>query len=198
LVGVDVGLRWLVLAAARLRDRGVSATLVCAGADHLPLADAAIDMVAAESLYENVPDTGAATADAARVLRPGGWLCLTTPNRWSIGPDPHVGLPLGGWMPEAVVAAWASRRGMVPPRRHLLSARELRAILSQLPFSTVRLGAPPIAEAQVHGASPLIRAGVNAYRVAAGSGVGRALLLAIGPSLLAVARRDDSSGVAAH
>lgn len=199
LIGLDVGLRWLVLASARLRDRGVSATLVCAGAECLPLADAAVDVVASESLYENVPNAHAAMMEAARVLRPGGRLCLTTPNRWSVGPDPHVGLPLGGWMPDRVVAAWASRRGMVPPRRHLLGARSLRAMLAGLPFSHTKLGAPPIADSQLRGASPAIRAAVSAYRAAAGSAAGRALLLTIGPSLLVVARRNRaSSGVVAH
>jgi SAM-dependent methyltransferase len=198
-IGVDIGLRWLVLARARLRDRGVSATLLCASADRLPLAASSIDLAASESLYENVPSAQAALTEAGRVLRAGGWLCLTTPNRWSLGPDPHVGLPLGGWLPDSVVAAWASRRGMLPPRRRLLGARETRATLSRLPFSEVRLRPPPIAESQLRGASGTVRAAVSAYRTVAGSAVGRALLLAIGPSLLAVARRNgNASGIAAR
>jgi SAM-dependent methyltransferase len=189
LVGFDVGLRWLVLAAARLRDRGVEATLVCAGAERIPLADGSADVVAAESLYENVPSAPVALAESARLLRPGGWLCLTTPNRWSIGPDPHVGLPMGGWLPDSLVAAWARRRGMIPPKRHLLSAGDLRKALRELALTEVEIGPPPVADAQLAGASAAIRNAVGAYRVIARLGPGRALLNRIGPSLLAVARR---------
>lgn len=189
LAGFDVGLRWLVLAAARLRDRGVKATLICAGAQRMPLADASVDVVAAESLLEHVPSAPDALAESARVLPPGGWLCLTTPNRWSVGPDPHVGLPLGGWFPDRVVAAWARGRGMVPPKRTLLSAGTLRRALRSLPWYDIAIVPPPIADSQLKGASGAIRAAVGAYRVIAGLAPGRALLTGIGPSLLAVARR---------
>jgi SAM-dependent methyltransferase len=191
LVGVDVGLRWLVLASARLRERKAPALLVCAGATHLPVAARSIDVYACESLLENVPPASAVVAEAARVLKTGGWCCLTTANRWSLGPDPHVGLPLGGWLPDAMVARWALRRGMVPPRRRLLSAPELRRLL-RADFESVRIGPPVVTDAQRAGASPLIRAAVDAYRAASRFAPGRAALLAVGPSLIAVARRADA------
>jgi len=192
LVGIDVGLRWLVLASARLRDRGASAILVCVGADRLPLADASVDVVASESLLENAP-SAAVLYEAARVLRPRGWLRLTTANRLSIGPDPHVGLPMGGWLPDRFVSAFATRRGMVPPRRHLLSAGDLRRQVSASAFDGLRIGPPPVTDAQRQSASPIIRAAVDAYRVAARSTIGRAALNAVGPSLLAVARRTGAA-----
>lgn len=193
LVGLDVGLRWLVLAGARMRDRGAVAVLACASADRLPLADAAVDVVASESLLENVPSAAAAIEEAARVLRPGGWLRVTTPNRWSVGPDPHIGLPMGGWLPDRVVSAYAARRGMVPPRRRLLGAGELRRLMAGAAFDGIRIGPPPVTDAQRQGASPLIRGAVDAYRVAARSAIGRAALVAVGPSLIAVARRSGST-----
>lgn len=192
-VGIDVGLRWLVLAAARLRDRQAKATLACGAATRLPLADAAADVVASESLLENAMPADQVVEETARVLRPGGWLRLTTANRWSLGPDPHVGLPMGGWLPAPLVNAWATRRGMVPPRRHLLSAADLRIFLTAPRFERLQVGPPPVTEAQRRGASPPVRAGVDAYRVAARSTVGRAALVAVGPMLLAVARRTGSA-----
>lgn len=190
LAGFDVGLRWLVLAAARLRDRGVNATLICAGAQRIPLPDGVADVIAAESLYENVPSAAEALSETARVLRRGGWMCLTTPNRWSLGPDPHIGLPMGGWFPEQMISAWAKHRGMVPPRRRLLSAGDLRSMLGALPFERIAISPPPVADAQVKAASTPIRMAVGAYRALAGIGPGRALLTTIGPALLAVARRQ--------
>ncbi len=191
-VGIDVGMRWLVLAAARLRDRNATAVLVCAGSERIPMADASADVVASESLLENVASAADVAGEAARVLRPRGWLWTTTANRWSVGPDPHVGLPMGGWMPERVVSAWARRHGMVPPRRHLLGAGNVRRLLSAPMFAHPRIGPPPVTDEQRQGASPVIRAAVDAYRVVSRSALGRAALVAIGPSLIAVAQRTDA------
>lgn len=192
LVGIDIGLRWLVLAAARLRDRGASAVLACAGAQRLPLANASVDVVASESLLENAMPAEGVLREAARALRAGGWLRLTTANRWSLGPDPHVGLPLGGWLPEGVVNAWATRHGMVPPRRRLLGGGDLRRLVAPPTFGKLRVGPPPVTDAQRDAASPAVRAAVDAYRVAGRSALGRAALVAVGPSLLAVAQRTES------
>ena len=133
--------------------------------------------------------TAALVGGGSRVVRPGGWLCLTTANRRSVGPDPHVGLPMGGWLPDGLVGAWATRRGMVPPRRRLLDAGDLRRLITPPSFEDLRIGPPPVADAQRAGASPAIRAAVDAYRMVSRSAIGRAALLAIGPALLAVARR---------
>jgi SAM-dependent methyltransferase len=192
LVGLDVGLRWLVLAAARLRDRGAQAILACAGAHRLPLADRSADVVASESLLEHAPPARGVLDEAARVLRDGGWLRLTTPNRWSVGPDPHIGLPLGGWLPDGTVAAWASRRGMVPPRRRLLGTGDLKGLVSAPAFEGLRVGPPPVTDAQRNSAPGAIRLAVDAYRVVARTSIGRAALVALGPSLLGVARRTHS------
>jgi ubiquinone/menaquinone biosynthesis C-methylase UbiE/uncharacterized protein YbaR (Trm112 family) len=189
LIGIDVGMRWLVLAAARLRDRGVTAHLACAGTDHLPLANASCDSVSSESVIENVPSAGALLSEASRVLRPGGRLWLTTANRWSMGPDPHVGMPFGSWLPDRVVSAWARRRGMVPPRRRLLSARALRRLLEERGLRNVHLEPPPIAEAQIAASSRLLRLAVGGYRATARTTLGRAVLSRIGPSLLCVSTK---------
>jgi len=191
LVGIDIGLRWLVLAAARLRDRHATAFLACAGAERLPLADQSVDVWASESLLENTASAAQAMAEAARAISPRGSVRVSTANRWSVGPDPHIGVPLGGWLPKPVVDAWAIRRHMVPPRRHLLGAGELRRLLSAPLFDQLRIGPPPVTDAQRQGASAVIRAAVDAYRVMARTAVGRAALVTVGPSLLAVARRTD-------
>jgi ubiquinone/menaquinone biosynthesis C-methylase UbiE/uncharacterized protein YbaR (Trm112 family) len=193
MVGIDVGMRWLVLAAARLRDHGVIARLACAGTDRLPVANASFDIVSSESVIENVPRAGAMLGEASRVLRRGGWLWLTTANRWSMGPDPHVGMPFGSWLPNRVVAAWATRRGMVPPRRRLLSARELRRLLEECGFRDVHIEPPPIAEAQIAASSRLVRLAVGGYRATARTAVGRAVLSAIGPTLLCVATKPGAT-----
>lgn len=49
---------------------------------YIPVADASVDLVVSDWTFEHVdrPDTAAAELD--RILKPGGWICATTPNKW--------------------------------------------------------------------------------------------------------------------
>lgn len=59
---------------------GEAATI---GADgRLPLADGSVDLVVAYAVLEHVEDPRRLAAEIRRVLRPGGWFCAWTPNRW--------------------------------------------------------------------------------------------------------------------
>ncbi len=48
----------------------------------LPLADASVDVIVCEWVLEHVEHPEAFGRELARVLKPGGWLCALTPNRW--------------------------------------------------------------------------------------------------------------------
>jgi SAM-dependent methyltransferase len=48
-----------------------------------PIDDASIDLAISVSVLEHVPDPTAFFDEAARVLKPGGFLCLRTPNKRS-------------------------------------------------------------------------------------------------------------------
>lgn len=56
-------------------------TWMVADAVHLPFEDRAFDAVYAGEIIEHVPDTRGALAEWGRVLKPGGTLIVTTPNR---------------------------------------------------------------------------------------------------------------------
>jgi len=45
-----------------------------------PVADCGIDLILSDQVMEHLPDPAQFFAEARRVLRPGGYLCLRTPN----------------------------------------------------------------------------------------------------------------------
>ncbi len=186
-VGLDVAFRWLIVCRRRLDERGVRTPLVCANAEALPFREASFDVVASESTIEVTRDQNLAATEAFRVLRPGGRICLTTPNRWSLGPDPHLGVPAGGWWPQSWLARWAGRRGALPPLRNLLSRVELGGLLHRAGFERRRYDLPAVPAEQRRALGPLLRAAVAAYEWARRLPVTRHLLFLIGPMLMATA-----------
>jgi SAM-dependent methyltransferase len=91
-VGVDVALRWLVIAKKRLESDGTTASLVCACAEALPFAPNSFDRVISLASLEHFRDPRAALSESRRVLDRDGASFVTTPNPWRIGPDPYFGV----------------------------------------------------------------------------------------------------------
>jgi SAM-dependent methyltransferase len=48
----------------------------------LPIAEASIDLIVSDWTFEHVHNPDFVAAELTRVLKPGGWLCARTPNRW--------------------------------------------------------------------------------------------------------------------
>ncbi|MBI2833644.1 MAG: methyltransferase domain-containing protein [Acidobacteria bacterium] len=187
-VGVDIAFRWLVMARKRMEEAGVEVPLVCACAEALPFQDGAFQSVAAESVIEQVFDQTVALTEMARVLRAGGRLFLSTPNRFSLGPDPHVGIWGGGYLPERLIDRYVQRRGGNPPHRRLVSARGLRHLLEESGFTDAHIYPPSLAAqaTQIGGALKLLAQTYSMLRRTSG---GRSLLVAIGPLLHSAARK---------
>lgn len=79
--GVDRAEGALRAAGRRFEAEGLDVTLVRADADALPFPAASFDRVVCTDVLVHVPDFRAALAEAARVLRPGGALLLSSINR---------------------------------------------------------------------------------------------------------------------
>jgi SAM-dependent methyltransferase len=52
-------------------------------AGRVPLPDESVDVCVADFVVEHVEDVDVFFAESARVLKPGGYLCIRTPNVWS-------------------------------------------------------------------------------------------------------------------
>ncbi|MEZ4414398.1 MAG: methyltransferase domain-containing protein [Gemmatimonadota bacterium] len=191
-VGVDVAFRWLVLGKKRLEEAGLDLPLLCANAEALPFRDAAFAVVTMDSVIEHCRDQPRAASEVFRVLRPQGAYFLSTPNRFSVGPDPHTGLPLGSLLPEGATARYARAKGAIPPVRRLLSAGSLRALLLGAGFAVPRLFLPSFSKEQrAHFHGPIAFA-IGAYEWVRRTPGLRALLFAVGPLLSAVARKPGA------
>jgi ubiquinone/menaquinone biosynthesis C-methylase UbiE len=114
--------------------------LACALAvgERLPFADASFDCVFCIETLEHVDDERAALAEIRRVLRPGGALLLTIPNKWY--PFETHGLrilpwgqyyPFASWLPRALHARWANARIYTPG--------DIRRLLAETGWQHVRL-----------------------------------------------------------
>jgi SAM-dependent methyltransferase len=77
--------QWLdAIAAAGEAPEGARAEVVRGDLRALPVPDASVDRVIAAEVLEHIPDDGAAFAEIARVLKPGGRVAVTVPR---FGPE---------------------------------------------------------------------------------------------------------------
>jgi SAM-dependent methyltransferase len=94
-----------------------------------PLDDASVDLVVSDWTFEHIDDPAAAAAEIGRVLRPGGWVCARTPNKWGLVGMPARAVP-NRWH-RGVLARVQPRRRAVdafPTRYRMNTLREVRAL----------------------------------------------------------------------
>lgn len=118
-VGVDIALRWLVIAKRRLAEAGVEAELVCACAEALPFPAAQFDAVIAADLLENTQSPTLTLQQAARQLRPGGTLWLSSNNSHWIGPHAASRVWAAGFISKTLRARILRRSRGVDSLRHV-------------------------------------------------------------------------------
>ena len=141
-IGIDIAFRWLVVARRRLQRAGLDTPLVCCNAEHLPFGAGSFSRVVSLGTLEHCLDAGLVLAESARVLQPGATLHLRTVNRFTVLPEPHVGVWGVGYVPRRWADAYVRwRSGQRYEHHRLLSPRELRRDLARAGFRRVQLGA---------------------------------------------------------
>jgi ubiquinone/menaquinone biosynthesis C-methylase UbiE len=144
--GVDAALRWLTIGAVRLREVGVTASLVCANAEALPFPDESFDAITCIDTLEHLRDVPCAMREARRVASPGGRALWTTNNRYAPLTEPHVHLWGVGFLPrrwQAAYVAWR-RKDLHRYQIRMRSASELDRLIQEAGFECGRAGPAPL------------------------------------------------------
>ncbi|WP_327115255.1 methyltransferase domain-containing protein [Nocardia sp. NBC_01730] len=132
-VGVDPNPAMLATARARAEGAGSRARFVEGTAYHLPFPDDSFDAVRCERVYQHLDDPAAATAEIARVLRPGGRVLL-------VDSDWHTAIAHPG---DADVITRLTTT-MLATTPNPTSGRRLRGLLTAAGFSIDDIGSEAV------------------------------------------------------
>lgn len=192
LYGVDIAMRWLLLARKRLDEAGYpQVRLVCGCAEAQPFASESFGGLIGGDVIEHVGDQLATLTEAHRILQPWGRLFLATPNRLSLAPEPHVQVWGVGFLPRAWMSpyVWWKRRVDFRAIRTLGYA-EWKRLLRRSPFVGGVVSAPGLSENELAEFGPFKRFLARLYNRAV-AGYGRWLALGFGPLFHIHCRRSE-------
>lgn len=181
-IGVDVSMTWLVVAQRLIAAHGGTPVLAAGLAEALPLADGALSGVVSLDVIEHVERPDAFLAEIDRVVRPGGRLALSTPNRFSLAPEPHVLVWGVGLLPrrhQAAYVAW--RSGKTYASTCLMSSGELNRELKRHTRFAARIHIPPVPDEELARFAPVKAGLARLYNRIAAAPALRGLFLMIGP-----------------
>ena len=163
-IGIDIALRWLIIARKRLEEAGRPAQLVCCCAEFLPFRDGTFNLVVSENLLEHTVRQRQCVEEAHRVLKSGGVFFTTTWNRLALAPEPHVRLWGVGWLPRRLAKRYVKlRKGMSYDHVCLLSLFELKHLVRCTPFRQCAILLPIFSAAELANISFVQRLAVRLY-----------------------------------
>ncbi len=135
--GAVIGLEFDFERAAQARRHSLQ--ILNAAGEGLPFLAGCFDLILSHEVIEHVQDDGAAVAEMARVLRPGGRMVLFCPNRgypfethgvfWR-GQYQFGNIPLVNWLPRR----WRDR---LAPHVKVYSRRDLARLFAGLPVRVI-------------------------------------------------------------
>jgi ubiquinone/menaquinone biosynthesis C-methylase UbiE len=110
LQAIDYNPDYCKIASLRATRYGLTLPIAVGAGEHLPYPSASFDLITCLDVLEHVDDAEAVMLEMRRVLRPGGAVLTTVPNRRAFR-DPHYHLPLINWLPRRVAEAIIKRAG---------------------------------------------------------------------------------------
>ncbi len=144
-LGIDVSMEWALVTQRICHAAGVPVHVAAAHAEALPVRAGSIGVVTALDVVEHVGDQAAMVCEIDRVLQRGGIFAGATPNRFSVGAEPHVGIWGVGWLPRPLQARYVRwRTGLPYDSTRLLSIREIQALFRRHASFVPRIEPAPI------------------------------------------------------
>jgi ubiquinone/menaquinone biosynthesis C-methylase UbiE len=136
LTGVDIDPGFVAEFQAEIARRGLENRMeaVVGSGGPIPLPDACADVVTCFTVLEHVADEKATLAELRRLLKPGGRLLLTVPNRWWIFETHGADLPLLPWNRVPLVSWWPKRLHDRYARARIYRKREIRRLVREAGF----------------------------------------------------------------
>lgn len=189
-IGIDVSLEWLVVARRLIIEHGGIPVLAAAMAEGLPFPNASLGAVTSLDVVEHVGDQARYLGEIDRVLAPGGVCALATPNRFSLAPEPHVGLWGVGWLPRAWQQPYVQWRSSKPyDYCVLLSAPELYRLFGRCTSLHAHIMPGIVPNEELDRFSTVRRSAAHAYNRLAATTTLRSALLPICPFFQVIATK---------
>lgn len=181
--GLDIALRWLVIAQKRLAEAGLTAELICADITAPPLPPETFARIAATDLFEHLPDPPRGAQALRHLARPGARLFVTGANRFTLARYPLAGLWGVGFLPAGLRRAHVIRRRGLDTLRHatLTSPGQVARLLRAAGFGGVRACAIAVPAGRARASGLQMRA-ISIYKRLRTVPLAREALILIGPA----------------
>jgi ubiquinone/menaquinone biosynthesis C-methylase UbiE len=191
-VGIDVAMRWLMIASKRLEQNHCKhVRLYCGNAEALPFPDGEFAAVIAGDVIEHVTDAKATIAEAYRVLKPGGVLFMATPNRFSLAMEPHVKLWGVGFLPRPWMSTYVKMLRHVDFRAiHTRGFNGWQSVLKESPFESFTIRSPSFSDSEIAGMTGIKRKVARLYNRLLSRKSGQFVMNAVGPLFHIIAKRS--------
>ena len=197
-IGVDVSLTWLLVAQRLIRAEGGDAHLAAALAETLPLPDESVSGLASLDVIEHVADPAPYLREINRVVQPGGCMILTTPNRFILSAEPHVGVWGVGWMPRVWQKSYVRwRSGKNYDFVRLISAAEAQSLCRQHTAFEQQVDVPLLPEEEIRSFPPRKPALGRLYNRLTRLAGARPLFLRIGPMFQLIRKKPAKTSFSA-
>lgn len=181
-IGIDVSMTWLVVARKIIEHHGHKPVLAAALAEALPLADDSIGATVSLDVIEHVRNVTGYVREINRVVRPGGRLAISTPNRFSLSAEPHVFVWGVGWLPRKLQKRYVEwKSGKSYDDTVLLSSWELRRIFKDYTKFQVEITSPAINQGHIDAFSRSKAAAASAYNTFVSLKLFSWIFLIVGP-----------------
>lgn len=129
--GVEPYDKYIEIAYELAKKEGVSIHVQKGDAEHLPFGDKTFDFVNLSEVIEHVESPERVLSEVSRILKPGGCVYVSVPNRFGFF-DQHFHLPFLNWMPRS----WAECLIGVLGRHKDYSLKNGRQRISEMYYDT--------------------------------------------------------------